>query len=308
MASHQLFSTRQQALRTEPSEVLTYDQLPQPLRVQIVHIVRDAMGADRASGYSGTNLAEQAYKVLHDILCREYGIFELSGHDRYEEKMVNFILMEKDIERVLDAVELCIRFAKNAVPEYNEYLHYTERQLDGQQAIDELNERFKQHAIGYRYEIDRIIKVDSTYIHSEIVKPTLHLLFKPKFTGANEEYLKAHEHYRHGRNKECLTECLKAFESTLKIICTEKGWAFNSNDTSRALVNVILSNNLVPTYIQSQLTSLRSLLESGIPTIRNRLGGHGQGASLTHADDETTRYGLNLTGSNLIYLIELSGL
>jgi hypothetical protein len=51
----------------------------------------------------------------------------------------------------------------------------------------------------------------------------VYVLWSAKFDGANEEYLKAHEHYRHRRNKECLTECLteclKAFESTMKIIC-----------------------------------------------------------------------------------------
>jgi hypothetical protein len=160
---------------------------------------------------------------------------------------------------------------------------------------------------GYQFEGGEMIRMDSTYIHSEIVKPTLVLLHNKKFAGANEEYLKAHEHYRHGRNKECLTECLKAFESTMKIICQGKGWAFNANDTAKPLVNVILTNNLIPAYMQSQISAFRSLLESGVPTIRNKVGGHGQGATPTTADDETTRYALNLTGSNLIYLIELSG-
>lgn len=145
-------------------------------------------------------------------------------------------------------------------------------------------------------------------MHTEITKPTISLLWNKIFKGANEEYLKAHEHYREGRNKECLADCLKAFESTMKIICTEKKWAFNTNDTSKKLIQVCFQNNLIPTFTQNQFTSLQNLLESGIPTIRNKLGGHGQGQTLQKVDDEMTRYALNLTGSNIIFLVEQSNL
>ena len=94
----------------------------------------------------------------------------------------------------------------------------------------------------------------------------------------------------------------------MKIICRDKGWGYNENDTAKPLINVILTNNLIPAYMQTQISAFRSLLESGIPTIRNKVAGHGQGATPKTADDETTRYALNLTGSNLIYLIELSNL
>lgn len=276
MAIFNLFSKRQQALRTDHSDVLTYDNLPETLRVQIVHIITDGLGEQNDRGYNRHEV-EEAYKEIHDILCREYGTFTLNDEYRYSSKLTNFILTEKDIERVLDAVELTLSLIVTLSGMHG-YTFYVKQKIDGQNAIVELNERFRQHAVGYSYESDRIIKIDSTYTHSEIVKPTLQLLFNPKFIGANEEYLKAHEHYRHGRNKECLSECLKAFESTMKIICIEKGWSINASDTSRALLNVIMTNNLIPTFIQGQLTSLRSLLESGIPTIRNRLGGAWSGS------------------------------
>lgn len=120
--------------------------------------------------------------------------------------------------------------------------------------------------------------------------------------------MKAHEHYRHGRNKECLTECLKAFESTMKVICTEKSWTFNLGDAAKQLINVCLQNNLIPSYMQNQISGLRSVLESGIPTIRNKTSGHGQGQTPQKVEDEMARYGLNLTGANIIFLVEQSGL
>jgi hypothetical protein len=41
MAIIDVFSKRQKALREGVPDVYQYDQIPQPLRVQIVHVLRD---------------------------------------------------------------------------------------------------------------------------------------------------------------------------------------------------------------------------------------------------------------------------
>jgi hypothetical protein len=298
-----LFSKRQRALKEKPIDILIYNNIPNQLRVQVIHILNDAYGSSYQNEYQ-----EKAFKMINDILCREYGIFRLNDRHSFQESVYEFILQETIIDKVLDGFEVCFKYLDNVIRDDWHYKQLSQRQMNEDDAILEFNERLKLHAVGYQYEAGELFRVDSTYIHSEVVKPTLALLHNKKFAGANEEYLKAHEHYRHGRNKECLTDCLKAFESTMKIICKAKGWIFNNTDTAKPLVNVILTNNLIPSYMQSQISSFRSLLESGVPTIRNKVGGHGQGATPTTADDETTRYALNLTGSNLIYLIELSNI
>jgi hypothetical protein len=130
------------------------------------------------------------------------------------------------------------------------------------------------------------------------------LLSDPRFAGANEEFLKAHEHYRHGRFSECLVESLKAFESTLKIICELKEWQYKSTDTAKALIEVCLAKKLVPTFSQQQLTSLRVLLESGVPTIRNKQAGHGQGSNRHQVSAKLTRFSLNLTASAVVLFVD----
>ena len=94
----------------------------------------------------------------------------------------------------------------------------------------------------------------------------------------------------------------------MKIICNERKWKFNQADTSKKLIQICFQNNLIPTFTQNQFTSLQSLLESGILTIRNKLGGHGQGQEMQKVDDGMTRYALNLTGTNIIFLVEQSGI
>lgn len=307
MAIFDLFSKRQKRLRGEVPDVYTYHDIPLNLRVQIVHIINDAIGRDKFG-----NRARNAFDFVKDTLCREYGLFELSdGYNREgnREQVINFLLETKKTDEVIDVIELLLKYLDRIIDkDFAEYSQYVEVKIKPQDAILELNDRFKEQGIGFSFDGSEIIRVDSTYIHSEITKPTISLLWSNKFEGANEEYLKAHEHYRHGRNKECLTECLKAFESTIKIICVEKGWPVNQTDTAKKLIQICFQKELVPTFTQNQFTSLQNLLESGIPTIRNKLGGHGQGQTPQKVDDEMTRYGLNLTGTNIIFLVEQSGL
>jgi hypothetical protein len=301
-----LFSKRQKRLRGEVPDIYTYDQIPQSLRVQIVHIIRDAIGTDRY-----VNDARRAYEFIKETLCREYGLFELGKgyRESNQEQVLNFLLQTSKTEEVIDVVELSFKYIDRTIKkQYQQYSYNVVVKIKPDDAILELNERFKENGIGYSFDGSEIIRVDSTYIHTEITKPVITLLWNNKFKGANEEYLKAHEHYRHGRNKECLTECLKAFESTMKVICKEKGWTYNQTDTAKKLIQICFQNGLVPTFTQNQFTSLQNLLESGIPTIRNKLGGHGQGQTPQIVDDEMTRYGLNLAGTNIIFLVEQSGL
>lgn len=302
-----LFSKRQKKLRGEIPDVYQYDSIPPKLRTQICFIIRDTIGVSQAYGSDQPN---EIYTTIHDSLAREYGVFSL--HDDYRtpiEKVLNFFLFTKENEKAIDVIEVVFKYINGPIRNHGrEYSFYNQVKLSPDQAINELNDRFKEHGVGYQFDGGEIIKVDSAYSHSEIVKPTLSLLFHRKFKGANDEFLKAHEHYRHGRNKECLSDCLKAFESTLKIICKERGWVFNDNDTSKKLIQICFQNDLVPPFIQNQFTSLQNLFESGVPTIRNKLGGHGQGQIPKTVDDEITRYALNLTGTNIIFLVEQSGI
>src|SRR5690606_17319237 len=131
-----------------------------------------------------------------------------------------------------------------------------------------------------------IIKISSQLIHSEVVQPALAFLQGENLQGANEEFLSAHKHYREGKYKECLNDCLKAFESTMKAICKAKKWTYDPNDTAKTLLGILYTNRLVPDYLQSHFTGLRSTLEAGVPTIRNKLGGHGQGPDKVEVPDE----------------------
>lgn len=290
-------------------DVFQYDVIPKELRIQIIHIIHDIFGKEIS--YNKSCNSSEIFKFFQNTLCREYGLFSLADHlGSYtpESDVIGFLLNTKNEERAIDVVELVFGYINFLAGDFLIFSRYVETSSNPEKAIEELNDRFKEHGVGYQFESGSIVRIDSKFIHAEVVKPALKLLMNSKFAGANEEYRKAHDHYKKGKNKECLAECLKAFESTMKIICTEKGWAFKGTDTAKKLINVCMQNGLIPSYAQNQFSSLKTLLETGVPPVRNKMGGHGQGQIPQRVEDEIARYALNLTGANVIFLVELSGI
>ena len=292
-----IFSKRQRALRGETPDVYSYDRIPTPLRVQVIHIMHDVLGRTESANYS----------YITDTLRREYGVFRLSTDDREAENrmndLLNFLLHEKNTERVLDAIELSF-FTIDCFIRDNDYLtsHFASSDVD--HPIDELNYRFKEHGVGYCFTDGQIVRIDSEFVHSEVVRPALRILNQRQYAGARQEFLSAHEHYRKGNTKEALNDCLKSLESVMKSICDKRKWAYGEGATASKLIGICFDNGLIPSFWQQQFGALRSLLESGVPTARNRLGGHGQGAAPKSVPGHVAGYVLHMTAAAVVFLAE----
>lgn len=300
-----LFSKRQAKLRGEAPDVFVYDKLPQPLRVQIVHILRDYLGNENERDEYVTKVSK-AYRLIVESLCREYGLFRLPnanvhGIRDYMSELFNFVLNEDSVERVLDAVELACRIIDNDSRKWD-YRHSQNADLEATAALEELNARFQHHGFGYRFEAGNIIRIDSEVVHAEIIKPALALLHTSRFKGAEAEFHKAYEHYRHNRMKESLAECLKSLESTMKSIAASRKWAYDSGATAKPLIDLMFDKQLVPQFWAQHFSGLRGMLESGVPTARNRLGGHGQGIAVVNVPAHFVAFALHQTAAAIVFL------
>jgi hypothetical protein len=297
MTVFDLFSKRQKRSRGEVPDVYQYETLPYQLRVQIVHIIRDAFGD--LNFYQET--AHWDFRFIHETLCREYGVFSFSDRkDSDFNKVVYFFLDTQETDKAIDVVELTFWIIDRLVRE-NQHL-YENCKSSPDEAITELNHRFREHGVGYQYESGMMMRVDSQLIHEEIVRPALSMLSDPMYEGANAEFLSAHGHYRAKKYKECLNDCLKSFESTMKAICTQRGWETNVGDTANRLIKIVFEHELIPSFMQSHFTALKSMLEAGVPTVRNRLSGHGQGVEEVTVPESIAAYALHLTASNVLFL------
>lgn len=123
MGIYDLFSKRQKKLRGEVPDTYVYDNIPQPLKVQIIHIWRETLGDEEA--YFDQPRVQKTYQLVVDILCKEYGVFVLPGARGHQrnclKELADYLLQEQDAEKALDAIELSFRAIDKLTRNY-EYL------------------------------------------------------------------------------------------------------------------------------------------------------------------------------------------
>ena len=223
MAIFETFSKRKKRLAMAgQQDVFQYDDLPPAFRAQVFHIWKSALGQYYVPrGYStGHAFATNEYwDVIHDTIATEAGLFHLgSKNDEKNQRCVEYML-NASTDDALSIIELSFRVIDKAVRDKYGYLPVECGVIqEADEAIEELNHRFKEHAIGYQYVDGILMRIDSQFLHAEIVKPALSLLSAKGFEGPADEFIKAFDHYRHRRNKEAVAEALKSFESTMKSI------------------------------------------------------------------------------------------
>lgn len=297
-----LFSKQQKALKGQTPEIYQHDNFPRPLRVQIIHILERVI---EKLSFPVTS-PEGNYQQIHRVLCEEYGEFSLANRQGRTDRdaVLEFFLNARDVNQCLDVIQLTFVLLAQRLshPEMLPFQFYLSQ--DFNKAVDECNQRFKEHGVGFELQNGQILRIDSEFTHQELTVPALNLLRQPYLQLANQEFMTAHDHFRHGRHSDCVSWCLKAFESAMKAICHKRKWPYNQNDSARPLIKICEDNNLFPVFMESHLTGLRTTLESGVPTARNKTSGHGQGVTPTIVSEQFASYVLNLTAANIRFLAE----
>ena len=301
MGLRELFSKDRKA-----KDVYQYDFLPPEFKAQVVHIWGRLFGRYLVSdGYH--MIRSDPPEFLTDLIIMEiaeqHGTFFRfnRGHDDMPFLAKYFFSLD-DIEKSLQVIQIAFQMPEERMRP-NVQMALQTGHCHPDTAISELNQRFRQHGIGYQYSSGRILKVNSQYLHSETIKPALELLAEMGFSGVEDEFIKAHAHYKIGNYKESMNESLKALESTIKTICKKKGWAHKEGDTIKPLVDLITKKQLIPEYLQKGLEAINDVLLGLVPKLRNRTSGHGQGAEPLDVPEYFASYGLHITASSIVFLV-----
>ena len=303
MSIYDLFSYRDSLAKGEVPEVYIYDHLPEYLCVQIVHIWNDSIGPyddDQCDRYNNDGWTE-----IHNIVAREHGLLRLSSGCSARNRCKDYLLdSETPVIHALDLIEVSFKGIQHfgRLNDDNER-HRLGIRMTAEDAINELNERFKRAGVGYQFEHERIIRIDSELIHSEITKPALQFLQQNGFNGPSSEFLKAHTHYRNGEYKAAVTEANNAFESTLKAICEQQKWDYDSGARASDLLKLVRKKGLLPEYLDNSFDQLVATLKSGLPQVRHNAGGHGQGKEPRETPEYVAAYALHLAAVNIHFLM-----
>lgn len=280
------------------SDELIYDIIGEKLRVQIIRTWKKFFDQ-----YDET-ITDLLWEEINSVICDEHGKHTLLpngiGRSKESYKCQKYFENLQSLEESFDVIEIIFK-AISTIPKV---VHQT-LSISPEEIYQELNERFQENDFGYEFTKGRIVRIDNKLLHGDILDQTIHLTNDTKFSNANEEFVSALNHLRHKRNKEALNDSLKSFESTMKIIIYDMGWEYDENDTASKLIQKCLDNDLIPKFLQSQFSALRATLEAGIPSIRNKNSGHGQGPNKIIVPDSLASYSLYMTGTCINYLIAL---
>ena len=321
MPIHQTFSRRKRHAEKSEPDVFQYDEIPDTLRYQVIRIFENSLGYYQIPQWNWfDNCPEpcpennQVWGEICDTVAQELGRPTLvvmtqtkrpAIGDNRQEECFHFLRSEESVEHWLDLVEYGVQTIDKACRQYSSS---SRRSRDITQkaddAIEELNFRFLEAQFGYQYEAGQIVRFDSQLIHNEVTKPALQLLADTRFTGPQEEFLVAHKRYRARKYKDCITNALNAFESTLKTICDLKGWTYQPRARASDLVKVIRREKLLPDYLDKSFDQLIATLTSGLPKVRNEAGGHGQGAVPWQTPSYVAAYALHLAAADIVLLVD----
>lgn len=280
-------------------DVYQYAQASPGLRTQIIMIFAELADLDYQNAY-GSDL----YEVAVSQMRMEKRQFRLAMPSRPSidgpgVEFNNWLNAESDIDMLLSGMELFLQTLSS--------LHLTYHGDRDRRAslIANLNAYMLEDGFGFQFESGQIIEIGSTYIHKEVVVPVLGLLSDPLYATVNDEFRKAHMEFRHGDYEDCIHDCCNAFESLMKIIAAKRRWSeITDKSTVKDLVKAIFDHQFIPAYIAQEFTGLRTILEGGINVVRNKAGGHGQGATPRMIDKQLAEFQLNQTAAALKLLAE----
>lgn len=179
--------------------------------------------------------------------------------------------------------------------------------LSSKAALAELDELLRTNGTIYRIAQNHVVVSTEDFTHEEAILPALQALAEPGFENALREFHEALADRRNGRYADALTKANHAFESTVKIIASRMKWPFNETDTANKLTSVLLKNGLFPPMRESALTGLRLMLESDVPSLRNKTpsAGHGAGTKSSNLPEPVATYALVAAAANVRLLVEL---
>ncbi len=215
-------------------------------------------------------------EVAHDLQY-EHGWSALPGTSAdgtYE--AVGEFLRKADGPYVLDALELMYRMAE--APQNEEF-----RQR--------LNQIMELHGCQWRLSDGEFFKLDADFVGERIAASAHEALAANQFAGAADEYAKARREQASGDIKDAIFQAGKSFESVLKVLT---GLEHVNADK---LTQEFLSQGYLEDLPESVRQGFVSQVLKALPFLRNKLGGHGQGAEVLEVPQVYGELAIQLAGA-----------
>lgn len=277
--------------------------IPSSFKSQLVHIFNRVLG-ESLDGEHGGRVRWHIWKRIGDKLAEESGEVSLANvinarSHSYFSLVVGYITYTRRSEDsplpILDAIEIFLR--ECSLVSADNLLSSVDN------AEREINQRLRQHRLAYQVQNGLIIRVDSQYIHRQVVRPAFHLLQDARFDVAEKEFLQAHDDYLDGHNRKAMAGAHNTVESVLKAICNNMGWKYAPADGTKRLIDIVIrERQLVPALVEYDFKQWALAFENTATKVGNPRR-HGAGSTEDIIPDSVAAYGLHTAAANIVLIV-----
>lgn len=247
-------------------------------------------------------------------------IFNYRYEDDDMKRDIKTLLTDYGIGDVLDFFDICITNIESELKEsketfdQNQYsMHMMNKDLRNFQDdlielkryfLESLNDVFEHNNLGYQVINEVIATKKSDFLHMEVLCKPLTLLVNEEFNGPIEEFKKAIDNYTQKDYENTVIESCKAFESTMKSVLDKLNVVYDHDKpTANGLISLLKQNGIFDSFQDDNLNKLTGVL-IGLPTIRNRKAGHGDGIDKKEVERSYASFALNLVGSYIVFILD----
>lgn len=308
-----VFSKRERERRGEITDYYIYDDVPTPCRVKLVYFTNELARSLSAhlrshswSGTSFTDILESFYDTLRYELCKTHGWADLAHtKERDSTKAIPGFLRGCGVEELMDFVEVLLFVYERQWADCQRQHYLDPDEVPPPEAAqDQLNAILKEHAIGYEAVEGQIVRVDSDFIHREAIREAITLLKAHGFEGPLKEFKNAITERDKGEPRQAIAEANNAFESTMKAVLDKTKVNYNRDkDSASALIQHLIRAGVLSPSLQNFAEHVAGVLRAGLPTLRNRQGGHGQGLDPVSVEPSYVNLAVHLAGTFIVFLI-----
>lgn len=230
-----------------------------------------------------TSIQDKVVKELKKI----YGVDDLEAftedNKREPVDLFGFVLGAYPAQ-VLDVVEICYQMLADA--------------RDQLSLQAEINAAFEDEDTPWRMCDGMFIKLDSGFMEAQVLARAEQLMLAEGFEGAIDEFISARNNLVAGDYKGAILDACKSFESVLKTVLKRE------DGNASVLIREFADSGFLDDLPESYRRSFAETVLNGLPYLRNRLAGHGQGEDIIAVGKPYAQLALHLAGALILFVVE----
>jgi hypothetical protein len=168
-------------------------------------------------------------------------------------------------------------------------------QLEFQRAV---NNAFLEEKLSWLLANGRLFHIDPGFLELEVVAPVIEQMSDERFRGALDEFVEARADLSPGDIKGAIHNACKSFESVLKAIL-----GCDSGNASQ-LLQQVTDTDLFDDIPASVSKAMAQSVFMALPFLRNRLGGHGQGAEVMEVSPHNAELAVHRAATSNLLLVK----